>query len=121
MADFKLEPGELIMGVGNGGGNLFVKGDYDSITVLQQKLLELEELRKIKTELLKEIDEKNIEITRLGLEVASLRSTQLMPNKPGFTPCPDVNPCIPKPYKGQDIIWCTASSMDIDKIQAKSF
>jgi predicted nuclease with TOPRIM domain len=38
--------GELIMGIGNGGGNLFVKGDYDSIKTLQYKLLELEELRK---------------------------------------------------------------------------
>jgi hypothetical protein len=37
---------KLIMGVGDGGGNLFVEGDYDSITVLQEKLLELEELRR---------------------------------------------------------------------------
>jgi len=36
---------DIIMGVGNGGGNLFVKGDYDSIKVLQDKLLELEALR----------------------------------------------------------------------------
>ena len=38
--------GKLIMGVGDGGGNLFVEGDYDSITTLQEKLLELEELSK---------------------------------------------------------------------------
>jgi hypothetical protein len=31
---------ELVLGVGDGIGNLFVKGDYDSITTLQATLLE---------------------------------------------------------------------------------
>lgn len=42
----EIKEGELIMGVGNGGGNLFVKDNYESITVLQNKLLELKELRR---------------------------------------------------------------------------
>lgn len=41
----------IVMGVGNGGGNLFVEGDYDSIKVLQDKLLELERLRRENAEL----------------------------------------------------------------------
>ncbi len=40
------EQAKLTMGIGNGGGNLFVEGNYDSITALQQKLFELEEFRK---------------------------------------------------------------------------
>lgn len=35
----------VTMGVGSGGGNSFVHGDYDSIKVLQGKLLEVERLR----------------------------------------------------------------------------
>ena len=35
----------VTMGVGSGGGNSFVHGDYDSIKVLQGKLLEMERLR----------------------------------------------------------------------------
>jgi len=42
----EIKAGEIIMGVGDGTGNLFVKGDYESITVLQKKLLELEDLRR---------------------------------------------------------------------------
>jgi len=37
---------KIIMGVGDGSGNLFVEGNYDSIITLQSKLLELEELRR---------------------------------------------------------------------------
>jgi len=47
---------KLIMGVGDGCGNLFVEGDYDSITTLQKKLLELEELRKENEQLKKKIE-----------------------------------------------------------------
>jgi hypothetical protein len=47
---------ELIMGIGNGGGNLFVKGDHDSITTLQHKLLELEELRRENAVLKEKVD-----------------------------------------------------------------
>jgi len=36
---------KLILGVGNGSGNLFVEGDYDSITRVQNMIFELEELR----------------------------------------------------------------------------
>lgn len=35
----------ITMGVGDGTGNLFVHGDYESIKVLQGKLIELEDLR----------------------------------------------------------------------------
>jgi len=122
--------GEIIMGVGDGTGNLFVTGDYDSIKTLQEKLLELEEyrrgdkenkmieeLRKENEELLKEVRENDIEITRLRLEVASLRSNQTMPRRPGFDPCPPYSP----KYPGQDIIWCSTSSLDTGAIKAKGF
>jgi cell shape-determining protein MreC len=46
---------KLMLGVGNGTGNLFVEGDYDSITILQNKLLELEELRRR----VKDLEEEN--------------------------------------------------------------
>lgn len=36
----------MCLGVGDGTGNLFVYGDYDSIKTAQNKLLELETLRK---------------------------------------------------------------------------
>jgi len=130
MSNFKLEPGELIMGVGDGSGNLFVKGDYDSITVLQQKLFELEELRrgeKFKEEnaelrkeieeLRKEARENDIELIRLRLEVASLRSSQTMTRNPYFDQCPPYSP----KYPGQDIIWCSTSSLDTGAIKAKGF
>ena len=38
--------GKIQMGVGSGGGNLFVEGDYDSIKALQEKLFELEDTRR---------------------------------------------------------------------------
>jgi hypothetical protein len=41
-----MSDGNVTMGVGSGGGKAFVTGDYDSIKVLQAKLLELEELRR---------------------------------------------------------------------------
>jgi hypothetical protein len=47
---------EIIMGVGNGRGNLFVKGNYDSITTLQSKLFELENLRREVAELREEVN-----------------------------------------------------------------
>jgi hypothetical protein len=47
---------EIIMGVGSGRGNLFVKGNYDSITALQSKLFELENLRKEVAELREEVN-----------------------------------------------------------------
>ncbi len=37
---------EASLGVGSGGGNLFVHGDYESIKVCQAKLLELEGVRR---------------------------------------------------------------------------
>ena len=80
----EIKPGELLMGVGDGGGNLFVRGDYDSIKVLQDKLLELEDLRKQVDELDKEVQEKNIELTRVRLEVSTLRASRNIPNRPGF-------------------------------------
>jgi hypothetical protein len=46
---------KIIMGVGEGGGNLFVEGDYASITLLQSKLFELEELREENKRLKKKI------------------------------------------------------------------
>ena len=85
--------GEIIMGVGNGGGNLFVKGDYDSITTLQNKLFELENLRR--------------EVAELREEVSTLRLNQSMP-------------LVPK-YPGQDVIWCTTSSIDTGNLPAKGF
>ncbi len=36
----------IILGVGRGDGNLFVEGDYDSITRVQNMIFELEELRR---------------------------------------------------------------------------
>ena len=45
-----LEPKELSMvklGVGDGTGELFVQGDYDSIKACQQKLLDLEKYRQL--------------------------------------------------------------------------
>ncbi len=47
------ESGRIIMGIGDGGGNLFVEGDYDSIKSLQSKLLELEKVRSENAELRK--------------------------------------------------------------------
>jgi len=46
---------KLIMGVGSGSDNLFVSGDYESITALQNKLFELEELRRENENLKKEV------------------------------------------------------------------
>ena len=37
---------KVMMGVGEGSGNMFVEGDIDSILHLQKKLLELEALRR---------------------------------------------------------------------------
>ncbi len=37
---------KIMMGVGEGSGNMFVEGDIDSILHLQKKLLELEALRR---------------------------------------------------------------------------
>jgi len=48
---------KIIMGVGEGSGNLFVEGDYDSIVHLQGKLLELEKLRRDNRRLSKRIEE----------------------------------------------------------------
>jgi len=45
----------LTMGIGSGQGNLFVSGDYESITALQNKLFELEELKRKNKRLLAEI------------------------------------------------------------------
>jgi cell shape-determining protein MreC len=58
---------ELIMGIGNGDGNLFVKGDYRSITHLQNKIFELEELRRENKKLKDEITalEHRLEIAEL--------------------------------------------------------
>jgi len=69
----EIKEGELIMGVGSGSTNLFVKGDYDSITVLQQKLFELEELRRdcSAEEKEKEIDKLKDELIQLKLEMAA--------------------------------------------------
>lgn len=38
--------GNLSIGVGDGSGNLFVHGDYDSVKAVQNMIFELEELRK---------------------------------------------------------------------------
>ncbi len=46
----------VILGVGDGTGNLFVEGDYESITVLQKKLLELEAVRRENRKLKKKLD-----------------------------------------------------------------
>ena len=110
----EIKEGELIMGVVNGNGNLFVKGDYDSITVLQQKLLELEELRRgsraeeledeIK-ELKKTIKQLNYDKTDLQSEISALHAelfiarntTKREENPTPFAP----NPSGP--------IWCKTS------------
>jgi hypothetical protein len=127
--DIKLEPGELIMGVGNGGGNLFVKGDYESITTLQNKLFEwekskreIEELKEEVEELLKEVRENDQIITRLKLELAMLKSEKTIERelpKPGFIPPyspsnpfgPFCEPCPTKypdaPPWNADRIWYT--------------
>ncbi len=47
----------VILGVGDGTGNLFVEGNYQSITVLQKKLLELEEVRRENRRLKKKLDD----------------------------------------------------------------
>ena len=102
----------LIMGVGNGSGNLFVKGNYESITVLQNKLLELEELRRTVDELNKRLHEKDNKIINLELEVARLKNSDSCtpPLSPHFPKCPS-----------QDVIWCSTSSLDVGNIKAKGF
>ena len=53
--DLEEQSSKIIMGVGNGSGDLFVEGDYNSVKILQDKLLELEELRRENKELKKKI------------------------------------------------------------------
>ena len=48
---------DVTMGVGEGGGKMFVKGDYDSIKHLQGKLLELEELRRLANTIASQADD----------------------------------------------------------------
>ena len=107
----EIKSGELIMGVGNGSGNLFVEGDYDSITVLQQKLLELEELRKgsraeeledeIK-ELKKIIKQLNYDKTDLQSEISALHAELFITRN---TTKREENPTPFAPKPG-DPIWC---------------
>lgn len=41
----KQEDKSVMMGVGDGTGNLFVHGSHEAITVLRDKLIELEKIR----------------------------------------------------------------------------
>jgi len=112
MKNFNIEPGELIMGIGDGGGNLFVRGDYDSITTLQNKLFELEELRREKNtdkelnkkvkELNKKLEELINENLSLRFELAAAKSNDKIP-KGGFIP----GPYYPQ-YPDNDMIWSNA-------------
>ncbi len=57
----------VILGVGDGTGNLFVEGDYESIVVLQKKILELEAVRRENRSLKKKLDAITALISDSGL------------------------------------------------------
>ncbi len=123
MGDLRLESGELMMGVGNGGGNLFVKGDYDSITVLQQKLFELEEYRRGEHQneevkrLKEEVENLKDELLRVKLELASEKANREINRRGGYRPTP-FDPCLQPErlyptYPGRDIIWSKTTTKTV--------
>jgi hypothetical protein len=57
-----MKEAKVSIGVGEGNGNFFVEGDYDSIVHLQKKLFELEDLRRQVRKYKKFLKEKDLKI-----------------------------------------------------------